>query len=318
MPQYYSFLSPGNINYLVLQLRNIYPENVHHDIRENTPYIAHDWYYGVAVNIEEQFRGGTKALNQAFLDYLVATRRFMALSPPDLLPSYFTDVMDPHILNQPFQNVSNDMFYDSQTNDFNVRKSPLFTNINRRLDEATIGGVPIKGNMLETQISELATEISRNRVRKVKPQPLTWGVKRQCNDNFTSCEHPALPRKKFTLPRDYYSSGPQSGYWMGLKPCNSEMKKYTEWSATGRAGKLPTTADDGCNPRISEMLIDNVYKYPNYAYYRKDIIPAVPNSNYGGTPIVGMAWVNPDPQRESYTQRFTKTQFGTPYQNFSG
>ena len=274
MPQYFSFLSPSNINYLIFRLRSIYPENVHQDIRENVPYIAHDWYYGDAVNDEEQFTGGTQYLNNAFISYIASTKRFMAL-PPDLLPSYYTDVMDPHIINQNFQNVQNDMFYDSQINDYNVRKQPLFNAINRRLDESDIGGVPIKGNLLETTISELATEISRNQVRKVKPQPLTWGVKRQCNDNFTSCEHPGLPRKKFTLPRDYYTAPVQSGYWMGLKPCNSEMKKYTEWSAGGNSGRLPTHADDCSNPRISEILIQNAYKYPNYAYYRKDIIPTL-------------------------------------------
>lgn len=306
MPHYYSFLSPANINYLITRLRSIYPENVHHDIRENIPYIAHDWYYGEAVNIEEQFVGGTNALNNAFMNYLVATRRFMP-ALPDMLPSYSTEIMDPFVPNQPFQNVSNDIIYDSQVNDFNVRDNPVFSQINKRLNESDIGGVPVKYNMLETTLSELATEISRNQVRKGKAQPLTWGVKRQCNDNFTSCEHPALPRKKFTLPRDYYSSAPQSEYWMGLNPCNSQMKKYTEWSATGRAGRHPTDSDDLSNPRISEMLIQNCYKYPNYAYYRKDIIPAV--KNYNDARMYN--------QQSQYLQRFSTTHSGTPYQNFS-
>jgi hypothetical protein len=274
MPRYYSFLSPGNINYLIMRLRNIYPENVHQDIRESTPYLAHNWYYTEAVNVEQQFTEGTEALNRAYINYIIALKKYIP-AEPDNLPSYSTDIMDPYVPNQPFQNVTNDVIYDSQINDFNVRNIPSFADINQQLNEADLGGIPISSNMTQAKLAQMATEISRNRVRKVKPQQLTWGVKRQCADNARTCEHPALPRKKFTLPQDYYSSAPQSGYWLGLQPCNSEMKKYTEWSATGRTGRLPTTADDGCNPRISEMLINNAYKYPNYAYYRKDIIPAV-------------------------------------------
>ncbi len=302
MPQYFSFLSPENVNFLIFRLRSLYPENVHQDIRENVPYLAHDWYYGEAVNDEEQFTGGTRHLNEAFVNYLFATKRFMA-SPPDTLPSYFTEIGDPYIPNQPFQNVSNDMFYDSQTNDFSVRKSPLFANINKRLADTDIGGIPLKGNMLETKIAELATEISRNQVRKVKAEPLTWGARRQCNDDSRSCEHPALPRKKFTLPRDYYTSSPAAEYWIGLKPCNSEMKKYTEWSAGGQNGRLPTRGDHCQNSRMSEILVDNVYKYPNYAYYRKDIIPAVPRMDYDPLPSV----------QSAFLQRFSRNHSGTPY-----
>ena len=118
----------------------------------------------------------------------------------------------------------------------------------------------------------------------------------------------SLPRKKFTLPRDYYSSAPQSGYWLGLKPCNSDMKKYTEWSATGRAGKLPTVYDDGCNTRISEMLINNAYKYPNYAYYRKDIIPAV-RSYYENTTSNDGAYLHRLPTNQAGIGHFMPTTY---------
>jgi len=300
MPRYYSFLSPGNVNYLITRLRNIYPENVHQDIRESIPYIAHQWYYTEAVNIEQQFTEGTDALNRAFIDYIIAIRKYMP-ADPDNLPSYSTDIMDPYVPNQPFQNVTNDVIYDSQTNDFNIRNIPSFAEINRQLNDSDIGGIPVTSNLTQAKLAQLATEISRNKVRKVKPQQLTWGVKRQCADNARTCERPALPRKKFTLPRDYYSSAPQSGYWLGLEPCNSDMKKYTEWSATGRAGKMPTSDDNLCNNRMSEMLINNAYKYPNYAYYRKDIIPAIRHQYQNNTPSDG-----------AYLHRLSLTQFGTP------
>lgn len=307
MPRYYSFLSPGNINYLIMKLRGIYPENVHQDIRESIPYIANQWYYTEAVNVEEQFVDGTDALNRAFINYIIAIRKYMP-AEPDNLPSYSTDIMDPYVPNQPFQNVTNDITYDSQTNDFNIRNIPSFANINQQLNEADFGGIPISANMTQAKLAQMATEISRNRVRKVKPQQLTWGVKRQCADNARTCEHPALPRKKFTLPRDYYSSAPQSGYWLGLKPCNSDMKKYTEWSATGRAGKLPTVYDDGCNTRISEMLINNAYKYPNYAYYRKDIIPAVRSYYENTTPNDG-AYLHRLPTNQAGIGHFMPTTY---------
>lgn len=269
-----------------MRLRNTYPENKHDEIRETIPFVAHDWFYGYGTTVEQQFVSGTQALNEAFLEFVTTTRMFMPL-PPDILPSYSTEIMDPYAPNQRFQNVANDMFYESQKMDFNVRKSPLFNGINKELDEATIGGVPLRGNLLETQISALATEISRNRDRMPKSHRLTWGVKRQCNDNFTSCEHPALPRKKFTLPRDYYTSAPQAEYWTGVEPCSSQLKKFTEYSAGGLAGRHPT--DDNCgNPRISEWYVENVYKYPNYAAYRKDYIPSVRPSGYAGVAIAGM------------------------------
>lgn len=273
MRKQYSFLSPENINFLIMELRGIYPENVHSEIRENLVYMARDWFLETGPTVEEQFTQGTKALNSAFINYLIMSGAFMP-PPHDNLPSYFTDNADPHILNQPFQNVVNKNFYESQKMDYNFRKNAQLKGIYNELDEIDIGGVPIKGNLLESQISYIVTEVSRNRDRLPKSHRLTWGVKRQCNDNFTSCEHPALPRRKFTLPRDYYTSAPASAYWMGVEPCSSEMKKYTEWSAGGLAGRNPS--DDNCaNPRMSHLYAENVYKYPNYEAYRKDYIPSI-------------------------------------------
>jgi len=258
MRQQYSFLSPANINFVILKLRGIYPENVHADIRENVPYIAHDWFYTTAVNVEQQFVGGTPALNQAFMNFLLMTKRFMP-NEREINPSYTTTPIDPYIQNQPFQNVINDMIYPSQANEYNARKLSIFNGINRELAEADIGGLPLNGNLTETTMGSLATEISRNRVRQPKASTLTWGVKHQCNDNFTACEFPAIPRAKFTLPRDYYESPPAAGYWMGMQPCDVQKN----------------------NPKMSEYYIQNVYNYPNAAYYRKDIIPAIRSPVYG-------------------------------------
>lgn len=262
MRKQYSFLSPANINFVIMKLRGMYPEHVHHEIRESIPSIAHDWFYNVAVTNEQQFVGGTTALNQAFIGFIVQTKQFMP-NPPDILSSYSTEIMDPYVPNQQFQHLNNDIIYpnnnQSDHHSFDhIKPNPLLTNINRELAESTIGGIPIYGNMHETKIACLATEISRNRVKPVKAPTLTWGVQHQCNDNFTSCEHTALPRKKFTLPRDYYESAPPSAYWIGYE--------------TSCLQNIP-------NPRLSKTYTQDVYGYPNYAFYRKDIIPSVPIPN---------------------------------------
>lgn len=252
-----SFLSPANINFLILKLRGIYPEQTHHDIRENVPYIAHDWFYSTAVSIEQQFVGGTVALNQAFFAYLFNTRRFMP-EPQDLTPSYGTPTLDPYIPNQPFQNLNNDMIYESRHLDFSMRSSPLFNQVNKELREATIGGIPLEGNIVERKISALAIEISRKRDKKVKARNLTWGIKKQKHENYTVSEMPFIPRKKFTLPRDFQEAPPQYGYWLGMQPCGATLE----------------------NGRLSSSYLENVYKYPNHAFYQKDIIPTIKTSAF--------------------------------------
>lgn len=305
MRKQFSFLSPENINFIIFKLRSIYPANKHADIQENIPYVAHDWFRKIAVNLDNQFVGGTDYLNQAFLRYLLDVRMFME-PIPDVNPSYSGPIMDPYIPNQDFQNVSNDMFYDSQKRDYNIRRSDVLSGINRELDESTIGGVPIKDHLLDTTMGYLATEISRNKARKVKAPNLTWGVKRQCNDDFRTCEHPALPRAKFTLPRDYYESAPKAEYWMGQQTCSTGpcvMKKYTQWGVEQACDIGPQSADCG-NPRMSQLLLENAYKYPNYAYYRKDFIPSVSNTKYGAGPIAGIA-------SNAALNKFSHNQFGT-------
>jgi hypothetical protein len=265
MRKQYSFLSPENINYLILRLRNIFPQNRHDQIREETPSLAKYWFDSSAHMVEEQFVDGTQALNEEFFRFIIQTKQFMP-TEIEILPSYSSECADPYVPNQPFQNINNDIMYDSQAMDYDVTNMPYFRGINKELDEADIGGVPLRGNMLKTKMAQLATEISRNRVRQTTNRPLTWGVQRQCEDNFTTCEHPALPRKKFTLGRDYYTSSTASAYWTGVESCS--MKRFT------RQGYDPTEGD--CtNARMSQLYHENMYKFPNYSSYRKDFIPSV-------------------------------------------
>lgn len=273
MSKQYSFLSPENINFLILKLRGIYPENKHAEIRECIPYVASDWFQRSAPLLEDQFVYGTQYLNEQFIHFLAGVEMFRD-NPVETNPSYSTEIADPYVPNQRFQNVNNDIEYPNNRYNYNARNLKELSGINQELNEATIGGVPIYGNLIETSMAELATEISRNRARK-NGAPVLRSTLRDVYCDSRAAELPALPRAKYTLPRDYYESTPGSAYWTGLRTGTGQgmvgknMRKYTEWSQTGNNGLMPM--DENCTN--SRMYASNGYTFPNYTFYRKDFIP---------------------------------------------
>lgn len=247
----YSFLSPQNVNYLISILRTQYTEVQYEEIRSTVPSLAHQWFTTRARINEDQFTGGTQALNEAFLQWIFATRQFM---PPldDPNPSYFGDITDPYIKNQPFQHASsNDIVYPSHYFDYDVGSAGYLNTVYAQMDESECGGVPLMGFLPKTSIAEIATEVKRRRDGRSGRRVLT-DITKYCNDDFRTCEWPAKPRTRFTLPSYYETqdSNVSEFYWANVNPCFKN-----------------------CPDKSSTQLRENVYNYNINRYPHKDIIP---------------------------------------------
>lgn len=245
----YSFLSPQNINYLIFELRQIYPETAYEEIRMNVPALANEWFRTRAPLNEDQFTGGTLALNRAFKDWVLATRRFLA-PLPDPNFSYTGDIRDPYIRNQQFQNVSNDMIYPTQALDYDIGDAEYFRSTYAEFADSKCGGVPILTNMSKANIAALATTLKRERDGRRGRAVLT-SVLKTCEDTSRSAEMPLKPRKKFTLTPEYETMESQTSelYWAGTTKCYPP--------------------DDHSSARLRE----NTLYFPNYRYPHKDMIP---------------------------------------------
>lgn len=240
----YSFLSPANINWLTFDIRKYFPETEYDEIRQSMPALANQWFRTRARVNEDQFTGGTLALNEAFKKWIFATRQFMP-PLPDPNPSYSDNIADPYVRNQHFQTVNNDMIYPAQAFEYNPGKAQYFDKIYEELGDADCCGVPIMDNMHPGTIAGLATEIKRMREGKHNHRQLT-NVIRTCEDTSRACECPARPRKKFTLVSRYGEGGPDL--------YNFEQRVGPE------------------NMKASQLVEESRW-YPNFRYPRKDIIP---------------------------------------------